>query len=112
MSTLAWKSDTVNGREHYSSEMLLVCFPAGVGNVTYYASWSWRRPTIKPEAKLQVVGPRGGLRFLSLGKCASIAEAKSICEQHWADGCDFSGSRHELASSGERAEALAAGATA
>ena len=90
MTTLVWKSDTLNGREHYSSEMMHVCFPAGVGNITYYASWDWRG-TLKPQALLQVVGPRGGLRFINLGKCATIAEAKSICEQHYADGGRLTG---------------------
>jgi hypothetical protein len=110
MSKLAWKPKTLNGRECYSSETMLVCFPAGVGDVKYHASWDWRsRGTPKPEATLQVIGPRGGIRFLNLGKCASIAEARSICEQHWADGCNFSRARHELASS---PEALAASAAA
>ena len=90
MTTLVWKSDTLNGREVHHSEMIRVCFPAGVGNITYHASWSWRRRTIKPEALLQVVGPRGGVRFLNLGKCVTITEAKRICEQHYADGCDLS----------------------
>jgi hypothetical protein len=90
MRTLVWKSDTLNGREVHRSEMLHVCFPAGVGNATYHASWTWRERTIRPEALLQVVGPRGGIKFLNLGKCATIAEAKHICEQHYANGCDLS----------------------
>jgi hypothetical protein len=97
MSTLVWKSDTLNGREVHRSEMMHVCFPAGVGNVTYHASWTWRSRTIKPEAVLQVVGPRGGFRFLNLGKCATIAEAKRICEQHYADGCNLSSRRKPVA---------------
>jgi len=101
MNTLIWKSDTRDGRECYSSETVGVCFPGGVSKAKYLASWTWRRPTIKPEAVLWVVGPRGGIKFLSLGKCTSIEEAKSICEQHWADGCGFGGARHELASSRE-----------
>ena len=91
MSTLVWKSYTLDGREVHRSEMR--CFPAGVGNVIYHASWSWRRRTIKPEALLQVVGPRGGFRFLNLGRCTTIAEAKRVCEQHYADGCNLSSRR-------------------
>ena len=88
---VVWKSDTLNGREHYSSERIHV---AGVGNVTYYASWSWRSVRgIKPEALLQVVGLRGGFKFINLGNCATIAEAKSICEQHYVNGCDLSRKR-------------------
>jgi hypothetical protein len=88
MPTLVWKSDTLNGREHYSSQMVRVSFP-GVSNITYYASWDWRG-TLKPQA-LKVVGPRGGLRFINLGKCTTITEAKSICEQHYADGGRLTG---------------------
>jgi hypothetical protein len=86
MTALVWKSDTLNGREVHHSEMI----PAGVGNATYHASWTWRERTIKPEALVQVEGPRGGLRFINLRKCGTIAEAKRICEQHYADGCDLS----------------------
>jgi len=87
MRTLVWKSDTLNGREVYRSEIIPVCFPAGVGKATYLASWTWRLRTIRPEAVLLMVGPKGGIRFVNLGRCATIAEAKSICEQHYADGC-------------------------
>jgi hypothetical protein len=106
MSALKWNSNpryfTANG---YSTEMELLKLSRGVRGVVYhacnyygYGNRSW----------LIVTGPKGGKRSLRLGYYKTMDEAKRACEQHWADGCDLTGTEPELTMACERAEARAA----
>src|SRR5262249_16540144 len=101
MTTLAWE-DTVptnertllnaHGGTEYEHRR------AEVDNVTYFAHWTnggrrLRNRRTGYEATLFAVGRRGGLKMLELGVYGTIAQAKRICEQHYADGCDLSRAR-------------------
>jgi hypothetical protein len=64
-------------------------------NVLYYAVW-WRYARLGEGYDALVIahGPKGGMKYVSLGLCPTIAEAKRNCEQHYANGCDLSRSRY------------------
>jgi len=67
---------------------------AQLGNLTYFVD-DVARPNLEDgfAAVLIVRGWRGGARGLNLGKFATLAEAKTACERHYADGCDVSAAK-------------------
>jgi hypothetical protein len=92
MTALAWKSNTSKGRETLATEMIHVCFPRGVGNVTYHA-YSVKSPWPYDDVNrccAILTGPGGGKQKVSLGDYRTMDEAKRACEQHYANGCDLS----------------------
>jgi hypothetical protein len=115
MTTLVWKSNVPKGYEahwaeinyqSYKTEINLVRGKRGVtyhaDNLTSYGAGDRNR------CWLIVIGPKGGKRSLSLGYYKTMEEAKRVCEQHWADGCDLTRTCPELTMACERAEARAA----
>src|SRR5262249_855630 len=117
MTALVWKSNTPSyyalckdmNYVRLSTEMKRVRVARGVRGVTYhadnltsYGDGDWNR------CWLIVIGPRGGKRSLGLGCYKTMDEAKRACEQHWANGCDLTGTIPELTMTCERAAARAA----
>ena len=121
MTTLVWKSHVPKGREAHWAENKLrklqtelkhVRLERGVRGIVYHADnlisgdRDWNR------CWLIVIGPKGGKRSLGLGVYKTMEEAKQTCEQHWADGCDLTGTIPELTMACERAAARTAMAAA
>jgi hypothetical protein len=80
MTALAWKDTSfLNGQR------------AEVADNVFYAM-RWRHARLGESYKAIVVadGPRGRPKYVSLGLCPTIAEARRNCEQHYANGCDLS----------------------
>jgi hypothetical protein len=121
MSALLWKSDIPKGCEahwaainyqRYKTEINLVWLSkadfSGKRGVTYHADnlISYGAGD-RNRCWLIVIGPKGGKRSLSLGCYKTMDEAKRACEQHWADGCDLTGTQPELTWACDRAAARA-----
>jgi hypothetical protein len=118
MSALVWKSNVPKRLEAHwaeknyvrlSTEMKRVRLTRGVRGVTYHAdNLTSYGDGDRNRSWLIVIGPKGGKRSLVLGCYNTMDEAKRACEQHWADGCDLTGTQPELTRACDRAEARAA----
>ena len=123
MTDLIWKSNVPKGSEAkwaeinyqaYCTEMIRVRGPRGFRGVIYHADnlvsyYGYGDGAgERNRCWLIVVGPKGGKRSLGIGCYKTMEEAKHACEQHWAAGCDLTGTVPELTWACQRAEARAA----
>ena len=125
--SLMWKSNVPKGSDahwasinyqRYCTEMIRVRGARGLRGIIYHADnlisyYGYGDGTgDRNRCWLIVIGPKGGKRSLCLGEYKTMDEAKLACEQHWANGCDLSGTVPELTRACERAAARAAMAAA